>query len=735
MRRNCKLKIENCKLKIGPQPAPKAIFNLQFTIFNLQFVGAARSPLRRWSIALASLLGLFCLLLVPRPALAAGTESSRRAHDLQMTVDTRWAGGASGGYYPIRIRLANLARPRALEFVFNDAGLAGSRTPTVSREISIDQNATVQFSLSIPLVSASGYGVLRVFENGRELEQLGQHVNLPDDDQNTIDRPSLLVVSPSPATVDCSRFEAAVQAVFGSVHVASSRMAIYSGGSIARANDFHVINPTLLPESWIDYTALDILAIPLATLEKISTDARNAILKWAQAGGTLVVYEVNTAAERSADLSRLLNLAGRAAQFQSWEAADPAARQRTTTTLEATIKGLDAEGFPTHLAGSPAWPETPEAFSRIDLAAGRVYAFPENPFPGSTIDWAWWLRSAGVKRLDWTARHGMSSREAYWQFNEFLIPGVGTVPMLAFIILISIFAVLIGPVNYFIAWRRKQLYLLVVTIPAIAFVTSAALFGYAAIADGFGVQSRLRSVTLLDQVSKTAVSFNRISLYAGIVPSDGLRFSPETAVYPVWSSSAAFESGSVDWSDAQHLARGWLRSRTRTQFETVSVRAERGRLDLRPADGGGIDASNGLAWTIELVLVKDDDGRIYLGRGIPAGGSTRLAAATTESLRELAEVLGDDSLKAPPGADAINVRRSTRAYGYMIDDEARKSLGFSGSLLETYLGLMQKPAQEPAAGGLAPRTYLATLAENPGIELGVPRTRPSRGLYLVIGYY
>jgi len=714
MKGNCKLTIANCKLQIGGPRRQKPICNFQFTIFNLQFL---------------ALITLF----LPTAVVAAGNESSRRAHDLQMTVDTRWAGGASGGYYPIRIRLANLGRPRALEFVFSDAGLAGSRTPTVSREIRIDQNATVQFSLSIPLVSASSYGVLRVFENGRELEQLGQHVNLPDDDQNSIDRPSLLVISPPPATIDCGRFEAAVQAVFGSVQVASSRMAFYSGGSMARANDCQVISPTLLPESWIDYTALDILAIPLATLEKISAEARSAVLKWTQTGGTLVVYDVGAGAERSADLSRLLDLAGRAGQFRTWQAADPAIRQRATTSVEATP--ADADGNPIRLAGAPVWPETPEAFARLDLAAGQVYAFPENPFPGSAGDWAWWLRSAGVKRLDWTARHGMSSREAYWHFNEFLIPGVGTVPMLAFIILISIFAVLIGPVNYFIAWRRKQLYLLVVTIPAIAFVTSAALFGYAAIADGFGVQSRLRSVTLLDQVSKTAVSFNRISLYAGIVPSDGLRFSPETAVYPVWSSSAGFESGSVDWTDAQHLARGWLRSRTRTQFETVSMRAERGRLDLRPADGGGIDASNGLAWTIDLVLVKDDDGRLYLGRGIPAGGSTRLAAATTESLRELSEALSDDSLKAPPGADAINVRRSGRAYGYMVDDDARNSLGFSGSLLETYLGLMQKPAQEPAAGGLAPRTFLATLAENPGIELGVSRTRPSRGLYVVVGYY
>ena len=36
--------------------------------------------------------------------------------------------------------------------------------------------------------------------------------------------------------------------------------------------------------------------------------------------------------------------------------------------------------------------------------------------------------------------------------------------MLAFVLLISLFAVIIGPVNYFIVLRRKQLYLLVVTI-------------------------------------------------------------------------------------------------------------------------------------------------------------------------------------------------------------------------------------------------------------------------------
>ena len=88
---------------------------------------------------------------------------------------------------------------------------------------------------------------------------------------------------------------------------------------------------------------------------------------------------------------------------------------------------------------------------------------------------------------------------------------MGAAPLLAFVVLISVFALAIGPVNYYLTWRRKQLYLLVITIPLIAFLTSASLFGYAMLSDGApGVQSRLRSFTLLDQHSRTAVSFNRI---------------------------------------------------------------------------------------------------------------------------------------------------------------------------------------------------------------------------------
>lgn len=701
-------------------------------------------------------IGAIVLLLssvIQAELFAAGSEWSRRAHDLVLTVDTRWAGGANGGYYPIRIRMVNMARPCVLDFVFTGTG--GNGSPTVARQVQIDQNATQQLTLPIPLVAQNGYGQLNIYENGRKLDQLSQHVALPDAQQDWLDRPSLLVISPTPATVDCSKFEDAVQSLAS--QGASSGVGYWPGAPTPRSNDFQAISKELLPESWIDYTALDIVALPLATLEKIPAEARGALLKWTAAGGTLIVFEVGEAAEKSSDLARLLELSNRPPQSQTWRPADTALRRPIAIAVDpsgVTIvpgSGVMMASKPrnpgdaapenvVNLANTAVWPLAPETFSKLDFLAGRVYAFPANPFPGAPIDWGWWLNSANLSTVKWTSRHGLSSRRRHPEFFTFLIPGVGAVPVLEFVLLISLFTVAIGPVNYFLLWKRRQLYLLVVTIPAIAFLTSGALFGYAMLADGFGVQSRLRSFTLLDQYSKTAVSFNRISLYAGITPSAGLKFSPETAVLPIWPDDGAFETGSVDWTNTQHLANGWLRSRTPAQFETVSVRAERGRLDVRPAGEGAMDVSNGLEWEIDQLVVKDEKGRLFAGRKLPAGASTTLSTARADDLKALAAALAADPLVAPAGAASNEPnpfdRRSRHAWmGYSAYGVEQHPAAFNSSLLETHLNLLTKPAQEPAAGGLVPRTYLATFSRNPGIELGVARTRPSAGLYVLMGYY
>jgi hypothetical protein len=243
---------------------------------------------------------------------------------------------------------------------------------------------------------------------------------------------------------------------------------------------------------------------------------------------------------------------------------------------------------------------------------------------------------------------------------------------------------------------------------------------------------------MLDQYSKTAVSWNRISLYAGMTPSAGLNFSPETLVLPVWRDSSGFESGTVDWTNTQHWGRGWLRSQTAAQFETIAVRAERGRVDVKAAGPGEVEVANGLAWEIAALLVIDDAGRAYTGRKLPAGGTLRLAEASPDDFAFLSSALEPNQLKAPPGAESVSSgpfdRRRYRTWSPNYG-ESQTPITFAASRLETGLRLLAQPAQGKAIDKGRLRTYLALISENPGIELGVEQTYAAAGLHVIMGYY
>ena len=219
---------------------------------------------------------------------------------------------------------------------------------------------------------------------------------------------------------------------------------------------------------------------------------------------------------------------------------------------------------------------------------------------------------------NWTVRNGISARHGSGEFLNFLIPSVRGVPVFAFLLLITIFTVVIGPLNYIFLWRRRRLYLLVLTIPLIAMGTSLALFGYSAVAHGFSTKSRARTLTYVDQQANTAVTLGRIALYAGLAPSDGLRFSSDTSVMPIWPEDHEFESARTDWTDQQNLRNGWLKSRTRTQFLTTGHRDERGRLDVTPG-GDGLKITNGFEWDFAALVVSDADGKPFSERAfLPA---------------------------------------------------------------------------------------------------------------------
>jgi len=630
---------------------------------------------------------LAAVLLSAQTAFAASETWQGSENDLSLTVDANWPGCRTGGYFPFRIRLQNRAADRTVtvRFVPEQSGL-----PTVSRTLQLAQNAVVSTSLLIPMVGPENTGELQVSDQTGVLKTLTRYVSLAAVDL-TESSLSLLVISEK--TPDFTDFEGAV------VDLLHSSAASSYGGALT-ADDHAVVRPDWLPDTWVAYSGLDLVAVSRATLAGLAHQSRSALLDWVKARGMLLVYDVG---ENPAEDSRLNALLGldQSSQDDQW------------------------------------MPVINSSFEIRSLGLGSVLTVQNQIFADDgddrLNDWIQLFSSLGSNRLLSTNRTGVAGRANNGDFMMFLIPGVQSLPVFAFLIFITVFTVAIGPFNYYMLSRRKRLNLLLISIPAIALVTSLLLFMYSIFAHGFSVKSRVRSVTLLDQGSQTAVTTARLALYAGFTPSDGLEFSQRTAVTPIWPSGQTFESGRVDWSQTQALRSGFLRSRTRTQFLTTQVRDERGRLTIQSSDAE-MNVSNGLEWNLAALIVTDGEGRVFAGQALSAGESTKLSPISEQDRKLALGLLGRSTPAAPAGLRADN-SWALRTRSYYRDMRAQRTYDISVGEMERQISGMSSAVNGDQQ--FRKRSYLAFVAEDSEqfpVELGTDATVVD-GWHIVIGYY
>ena len=699
--------------------------------------GRARGSRSGWLAKVAVIVPV--LVFVSTEPVAAQVQRLT-GEDLDILVDSRWAGTHYGGYFPVRIRVKNNAADRQVTFRIDR-----QRSVSVSRVIDLGSGATTELTLLVPRVGSNWYGgaELNVEVNGRLVEGLVSRVEFPRQ-HSPWPESSLLVISDD--KVDFDGFDKAVHTFFRT----QSGWARASSYGVSSESDRQWITPTLLPRTWLAYSGLDLVAVSLATLEAIDPEQRDAILGWVETGGHLLVTEVGGPASESDRLSTVLGFADRAAADDEWTAASsasrsvaegfdlspPKSRQGSAIAPPAKIPtvGPAPEETTTADAGTAiTWPEGAAAFSSRAIQQGRVVAFAGDAMTGSQRDWLWFFgsqsdRPAGGRWLEWQGRHGMSTQKRQDDFLGFTVPGVGSVPVVAFLLLITVFSVVIGPVNFILLKRRGQLYLMVVTVPVIAVVTSVVMVSYALVSDGIGIQSLTRSVTFLDQRNETAVTMARVAFFAGMGPS-ALEFPRDTAVYPVSPSRdrRTVRTGSVDWTDRQVFFNDWVKTRTRSQLYTVRRHQLRGRIGISAADDQGrVSVDNGLEWRLRFLVVADTNGNHYLAQNIPAGGSAtveKLATSDSRRLTPILNLLSEHYSVAQEMAMASQESRGTRP--------GELPVLFQTGILEFSLG-----AFRDASGfyRLPPGSYVAIVDEDPGIERGCG-TEDKESLHLLLGRY
>jgi hypothetical protein len=685
------------------------------------------------------ILAVFLLSCVSvSSAFASGETFSLTGHDLQVDVDSRWVGCGQGGYCPVRVRVVNRGPSRRLTFRIVKSSYS---IVAVRQAVDVPQNATVALTLSMPLVNSTNYGELRVADAGGDLETMRHSLSFPEINNWEMGIPGFVVVSSG--TVDFQPFEdgaTTFRHTNGGLSSSTGGAPAYGG---SRNSNCVWLPKNSLPASWVDYSGLDLLAIPLDTLAQLPKETRAALAQWMRCGGTLIVTTTGNSTTGNETLAKVL--VDDSVSASTWTWSEPVLGDRHTPQIVHQDSGGSIKMTSPAPADVPGeWTRQVAPFRIAKIGFGKLVAFTGEPFPGSAQDWFWLLKATGgLQRWDWGKRHGLSSRQGTSDFLMFLIPGIGGVPVVMFLVLITLFSIVIGPLNYFVLARRKQLHLLLLTIPVMAFVTSLLLFGYTVVAHGFSVKARCRSLTFIDQPAKSAVTMNRLSIYAGQAPSAGMQFSRDTAVYPIFPENEEFESGQLDWTNTQALTSGWLRSRTRTQFLTVGHRTERGRLEVTASGSDTLTVANGFEWGFAPLVVTNDQGQVFVGKNVAAGDSIVLQLATEDELRDVATALMRHPLELPAGLSDGGVtgslsgapRRSMRSYAYWRG--VNISYHHQESQMEqVWLRLRTgavPPGTETALNSRDPRTFYGLATQAPHIELGVPKATEVNSVHLVMG--
>ena len=205
------------------------------------------------------------------------------------------------------------------------------------------------------------------------------------------------------------------------------------------------------------------------------------------------------------------------------------------------------------------------------------------------------------------------------------IPGLRDLPYRLFVIVLVLFAILIGPVNFLIVKSTGRPGWLLVTIPCLAFVASVSILAYGIFYQGIELKQNSETFTVLDQRAHRADSVALRSFFAGISPTDGLRPGAGTACFPRPTSSRSDRLYLIDMGPSPVLRGEFLPVRRKGSQVVISERAVRARLTFRP-EGDGFVAVNAFSVPVARLCLRAADGSYY-GWNLDAGPDAVLEEA------------------------------------------------------------------------------------------------------------
>jgi hypothetical protein len=411
------------------------------------------------------------------------------------------------------------------------------------------------------------------------------------------------------------------------------------------------VTATIWSDNWLAYSRYDGIIITAEELKALPEGARTALWQYVETGGALLV------------LGRT-ELRG----------------------LSAVAEAKDDKA---------GWLEVQAGFGICRVSLDANYDnWSANRFSDLVQDWR---KVASVWQSE--QRNTISANRDFPVIDDIGIPVKGL------FVLMFLFVLGIGPVNVLVLSRLKRRIWLLWTTPVISLCTCMAVFGYMLISEGWWGRMRSDTLTLLDETTHRATTIGWTGVYSPLTPSDGLHFSYETEVVPqryIEDRRSGGRSCSIDWSQDQHFASGWVEARVPVHFKVRKSELRRERVALQREADGRWSMVNGLGATIRQFWYADAKGQIHEAENIAPGARTMLAPTEKECQVQ------------PKTMQSIFSNRGWTFAASQVTD-------FPQQLLR------------PNAY-LRPGTYLAEVDDSPFLEIALQSARTRKLHALVMGF-
>lgn len=713
--------------------------------------------------------------------------AASRSNNLSLSIDTRWS--QNYGYRPVKITVTS---PKALT---ND------RLINVRLHSGWNGQITAEQEFTLPAGSAMATIILRMPQYQAASPFYWWEVRVDgflDRDLSLRKEEAFLIAQGGYASISGLSFLSMSSS--GGQRTLLSPMSMEFEVLSLSAAEF--------PDRWIDYTCFDSTTLSLDDLLSLKSSnpaAFAAMQDWIRAGGHLWVNNVGDQFERLPELSELLRLResvssdvelGDDSKLAREPAGDTASGGwRPLRFINGNIDGQvvtflnhgtgelqtvrDAvaiaklQADPNYSVASQRYENTDnnvdamltgdsgEWFIEQPLGLGMVRAFRDTndvsqfqqlgPVSNTTAmhegttEIPPSLRAALDSVGRWTVRHGTAPDDANYSFSDLLVPGMGLAPVTEFEVLITLFVLVIGPLNYWLLKRWRRLHLMVLTVPLAAAIVTLALFTYAVISDGFATTVRVNSYTTIDQRTGDSACWAWLSYYSGLAPRGGLVMPGDVAMYPVvpdWSSYAIDSFVNVErdlkWlPDEAKLTRGWLRSRTPTQYLTIRARKSPIRLELTPVRDR-MRARNSLGTPIDFVAVIDDAGKYWVGAELNDKSLTFLDSVDKDAaVARFRKFVTDRTPQTPDELVGRESQGSTRrrwqrmrsrSYAYGGNENMESNL--ANLALADLAGLAGKEGL-----ALPPRSYVAVTETGPEVAFGMDGVEEQASFHVLVGQW